>query len=453
MIEAALAAGKHVLSQKPFVLDLDAGARLCDLADAKGVRLAVNQNGRWAPHLAWMREAVRAGLIGAVQSLRHLDPLGPRLDRRHAVRGDRRPDPLRLRRPLVRLPGEPRRAAPTSVFAARAPRRRADGARRRCSPQALVAFDGGQAALAFDGATRFGAEDRTFVGGSAGTLVERGPRPRRAGGDARDAPAGIARPQLEGTWFSEGFVGTMGELLSASRTARAAERRPRQPRQRWRWSSPPSPRSRARRAGACALIDQELGRGRSDERRPAVGALGPHARPPAGGRAAARLRPRGARASAWRISASAPSTAATRPNTPTTCSSRRFDRWGVVGINIRDAARSPIRSAGRPASTPACSARASGSRRASSAASCRSSTARRARRRRSRCSPSPEIDVVTLTVTEKGYCHQPGERRARPGPARHRPRPRQSRGAAQPARPARCGRWSCACSRMAGRSR
>ena len=69
MIEAALAAGKHVLSQKPFVLDLDAGERLCDLADARGVRLAVNQNGRWAPHLAWMREAVRAGLIGEVQSV------------------------------------------------------------------------------------------------------------------------------------------------------------------------------------------------------------------------------------------------------------------------------------------------------------------------------------------------------------------------------------------------
>ena len=69
MIETALRAGKHVLSQKPFVIDLDAGARLCDLADAKGVVLAVNQNGRWAPHLSWMREAVRAGLVGQVHSV------------------------------------------------------------------------------------------------------------------------------------------------------------------------------------------------------------------------------------------------------------------------------------------------------------------------------------------------------------------------------------------------
>jgi predicted dehydrogenase len=55
-----------VLSQKPFVLDLDVGERLCERAAKRGVRLAINQNGRWAPHLACMREAVIAGLIGEV---------------------------------------------------------------------------------------------------------------------------------------------------------------------------------------------------------------------------------------------------------------------------------------------------------------------------------------------------------------------------------------------------
>lgn len=69
IIEAALRAGKHVLSQKPFVLDLADGARLAALARDNGVKLAVNQNGRWSPHMAWMREAVRAGLIGDVISL------------------------------------------------------------------------------------------------------------------------------------------------------------------------------------------------------------------------------------------------------------------------------------------------------------------------------------------------------------------------------------------------
>ena len=68
-VEAALKAGKHELSQKPFVLDLAEGNRLVNLARNNGVKLAVNQNGRWAPHLSWMREAVRAGLIGDVQSV------------------------------------------------------------------------------------------------------------------------------------------------------------------------------------------------------------------------------------------------------------------------------------------------------------------------------------------------------------------------------------------------
>ena len=69
IIEASLKAGKHGLSQKPFVLNLDDGERLVKLAQDKGVKLAVNQNGRWAQHKAWMRESVRAGLIGEVISV------------------------------------------------------------------------------------------------------------------------------------------------------------------------------------------------------------------------------------------------------------------------------------------------------------------------------------------------------------------------------------------------
>ena len=72
LVEAALRAGKHVLSQKPFVLDLDVGERLADLADEMGVKLAVNQNARWAPHFSYIREAVRAGLLGSIDAI-HCD--------------------------------------------------------------------------------------------------------------------------------------------------------------------------------------------------------------------------------------------------------------------------------------------------------------------------------------------------------------------------------------------
>src|SRR5579885_1522974 len=66
VLEAALQAGKHVLSQKPFVLALETGARLAAFAETRGLKLAVNQNGRWAPHFAYLLAAVRAGLLGEI---------------------------------------------------------------------------------------------------------------------------------------------------------------------------------------------------------------------------------------------------------------------------------------------------------------------------------------------------------------------------------------------------
>ena len=66
IVRDALMARKHVLSQKPFVLDLDEGEKLVDLAHTQNVKLAVNQNGRWAPHFSYARAAVAAGLLGDV---------------------------------------------------------------------------------------------------------------------------------------------------------------------------------------------------------------------------------------------------------------------------------------------------------------------------------------------------------------------------------------------------
>ncbi|MFO1141915.1 MAG: Gfo/Idh/MocA family oxidoreductase [Amaricoccus sp.] len=212
LIAAALEAGKHVLSQKPFVVDLDAGARLCELADACGVRLAVNQNGRWAPHLAWMREAVRAGMVGDVQSVDvgiHWDHGWTKGTPFEAV------DDLILYDFavhwcdfLVSLG-----VAPAWVFASRT-RAAGQEVRPPLIGQMLVGFAGGAAALSFDGASRFGPEDHTYVGGSEGSLVSHGPSLGEQAVTLATA-GGVARPRLEGTWFDEGFVGTMGELLRA----------------------------------------------------------------------------------------------------------------------------------------------------------------------------------------------------------------------------------------------
>ena len=214
LMETALRAGKHVLSQKPFVLDLDTGERLAALADEKGVVLAVNQNGRWAPHLAWMREAVQAGLVGDVQSCHvgihwdhnwiagtPFDSLDELILYDFAVhRFDF----------LASLIG----GRATSVYATTACAR-VQKARPPLLAEALISFDGGQAALLFDGAARFGPEDRTVVTGTLGTMTCRGPDPGLQEVVLTTA-AGMARPPLTGSWFKEGFIGTMGALLKSA---------------------------------------------------------------------------------------------------------------------------------------------------------------------------------------------------------------------------------------------
>ncbi len=214
MIETALSAGKHVLSQKPFVLDLDVGARLADIADEKGVLLAVNQNGRWAPHLAWIREAVRAGLVGDVHAFDvsiHWNHgwIGgtPFEDIDDLILYDFAVHWFDF---LTSLIG----ARATSVFATKA-RAASQTVRPPLLAHAQVAFDGGVASLLFDGAAGFGAEDRTVVAGSAGTLNSCGPDLGNQAVTLTTA-AGISRPPLEGTWFNEGFAGTMGALLKAA---------------------------------------------------------------------------------------------------------------------------------------------------------------------------------------------------------------------------------------------
>jgi predicted dehydrogenase len=221
MIEAALGAGKHVLSQKPFVTDLDDGERLVRLADANGVRLAVNQNGRWAPHHAWMRAAVRQGLIGELQSVvvsiswdhswivgTPFEEIGDLVlydfaihwfDFLNSLAGDR----------------------VESVYAT-ATRGRGQTARPALLAQALVRMDGGQAALAFDGATAHGPRDTTSVTGTLGSLTSVGPNLGEQS-VTLTTDEGVARPVLEGTWFNDGFRGAMGELLVAIEENREPE--------------------------------------------------------------------------------------------------------------------------------------------------------------------------------------------------------------------------------------
>ena len=81
-IRAAIAAGKHVLAQKPLTLsadDLAALPALLATAKAAGIRVAVNHNGRWAPPWRAATLLIRSEVVGEVVGVTHLHdkPLPP----------------------------------------------------------------------------------------------------------------------------------------------------------------------------------------------------------------------------------------------------------------------------------------------------------------------------------------------------------------------------------------
>jgi predicted dehydrogenase len=214
VIESALRARKHVLSQKPFVLDLDVGERLVALADASNVKLAINQNGRWAPHFSYLASAVDAGLIGEVASIDctlqwdHTWTTGTSFENvHHLVLFDFGIHWFDLVTRLLR--NRPARRVWASI---------ARTEKQKMKPpmlaQVAIDYEGAQARLNFNGHVQLGQEDRTVVCGSRGTLRSFGPSLSDQTLTVHTA-AGRATPTLEGTWFLNGFQGAMGELLCA----------------------------------------------------------------------------------------------------------------------------------------------------------------------------------------------------------------------------------------------
>ncbi len=214
IIRAALEAGKHVLSQKPFVENIVVGEELVTLADMRGLRLAVNQNGRWAPHWSYMRHAINAGHIGnlatadfSVQWDHNWAADTPFNDVHHLILYDFAIHWFDIA---------------TVFFAPRGPLRvyaeLAKSPTQRATPPLLahvaVDWDGGQATFSFNGDCPHGQRDTTTLVGSKGTLRSEGPTFSEQK-VTLSSERGEAVPDLQGTWFREGFHGAMAELLCA----------------------------------------------------------------------------------------------------------------------------------------------------------------------------------------------------------------------------------------------
>jgi predicted dehydrogenase len=222
LIEQAIAAGKHILSQKPFAIDLVIGARLMKLANDAGVRMAVNQNGRWAPYFSYMRHAVRSGLIGEVGAVHmvlnwdHTWTAGtPFEDIHHLMLYDfgihwidaarsffQGVDAISVNATLARFPDQP--VKPPLLA------------------NAVITFPEGMATLAFNGCSRFGARETCTITGTKGTLHAVGEICGISSVEIHTAD-GTATAELEGSWFPDGFRGCMGELLCAIEENREPE--------------------------------------------------------------------------------------------------------------------------------------------------------------------------------------------------------------------------------------
>jgi predicted dehydrogenase len=74
----AIEAGKHVVIDKPFALDMDEARSLIAFAAEKGVLLSVFHNRRWDSDFLTVRDALRSGVIGEARHFEsHFDRFRP----------------------------------------------------------------------------------------------------------------------------------------------------------------------------------------------------------------------------------------------------------------------------------------------------------------------------------------------------------------------------------------
>ncbi|HYI50720.1 MAG TPA: Gfo/Idh/MocA family oxidoreductase [Microbacterium sp.] len=220
LIADAVAAGKHVLAQKPLSVDAAELPRLESVlhsARDRGIRVAVNQNARWAPAWRLATLLVRRGDIGQVVGVTHLHdkPLPPLTgtafdDVPHMLLSDylvhwiditrcwlEGTDVLAVTAQDSRVPGQPGEA--------RNP--------WHASLQLALA-SGASASIRVVGNARAKAGGCPFwIHGTQGTI--RGSV--LLGSDFVELERGGERTRypLEGQWFTDGFAGTMGELLTS----------------------------------------------------------------------------------------------------------------------------------------------------------------------------------------------------------------------------------------------
>jgi predicted dehydrogenase len=228
LVARAVRAGKHVLAQKPLLTDpADIAPLLAVLAEAasRGIRVAVNQNARWAPAWRLATLLVRRGAVGDVVGVTHLHdkPLPPLAGTAfdavpHMLITDYLVHWIDITR--CWLEG-------TSVAAVRAADSRVPGQpdAARNPWHASIDLDtdvGASASLRIVGDVRTRAGGCPFwIHGTEGTI--RGSVLSGSDRVEHERDGVTTRYALEGQWFPDGFAGAMGELLTAIEEDREPE--------------------------------------------------------------------------------------------------------------------------------------------------------------------------------------------------------------------------------------
>ena len=217
LIEQAIDAGKHVLSQKPFAVDLAAARALVDHAERRGVRLAVNQNGRWAP--PWRvghapdRARSRSGRSVPSRTCSSTTSTGP-----SARRTTRSSTSCSTTSPSTGSTSPAAGSADKSVstVSAREYRTPAQAAGQKAPWGALVVVDytdGASAVIRSVGVSTRRAGNPFWVHGTEGTI--RGSIRKQTDFVELERDGTSLRYSLCGEWLPDGFAGTMAELCSA----------------------------------------------------------------------------------------------------------------------------------------------------------------------------------------------------------------------------------------------
>jgi predicted dehydrogenase len=219
-VEAAVEAGKHVLVQKPLAgtpQDLAALAAVTERARAAGLRVAANQNGRWAPPWRLTTRLLRSGAIGDVVGVTHLHdkPLPPLVgtpfdDLEHMLLTDYLNHWIDITHGWL----EPASVVTVQASDSRVPGQPAESRNPWSATINLTTDSGATATLRIAGNAVTSTPSAPFwVHGTDGTV--RGSVLLDSDRLSLDRPAGTVDYDLPGAWFVDGFAGTMGELMCA----------------------------------------------------------------------------------------------------------------------------------------------------------------------------------------------------------------------------------------------